>query len=353
MLIPYIYNIEQRNNNFLNLIQDNNYLLKQPYYVIDILSTYEIFIDIVFPEPIDLNEIEGYMLTFNKNKKLWYDICDNFNNIKGKKRTDLINTHNCSLIIEDGKVNHIFKTFLGKNISEQEILNTLKFEFPIIIRNNDYEELIMIGNKDEIRNYFLHKEILFKISNFNLPYGITFNIIKYTYETFQTYMNLHNLNKITLKDISLQENKEQILQYKTKTKFRFNKKIHDLNVCLLEFLKESETKCFIKTNIKENKYYLFLKVNNKNLIYILKQNALLNRRNIQYMKNSFSRGNETLMLFDDGNNKHILKLSKSTISLNPKELEEVDLKKIIIQNSENFNKILYNVSDYKIIQEQF
>ena len=71
------------------------------------------------------------------------------------------------------------------------------------------------------------------------------------------------------------------------------------------------------------------------------------------MKNSFSRGNETLMLFDDGNNKHILKLSKSTISLNPKELEEVDLKKIIIQNSENFNKILYNVSDYKIIQEQF
>lgn len=321
MLKMHVNNLDERKINFLKDYQDYKPMFHKSHYVIEVLSSYEVFVYIVY---IDNNDAEDVLPKFKIDRKSLQSIL-NTNLYANEKKIYSFEEENINIVMNKEKVSYIFNTFIGDKV-EKEFINFFQEDFPVFINLSNDFQIELFG---ENRNMFLFKEFIYYLNKFNIPYGFVMFFIKEKMTLINKYLDVNNLNKLENDNINIHNSIRELMSKKRKKRWRSNKKIHVLNIHNIEMLDKN------KVYIYNDKYY----IENKNVIYNIKEMYEMKRKNIIKIKEKYNRSNEIIYAYKFNEKRYILKVTKSISKSLYKHLEEIDfeinLNKMLITDEES------------------
>lgn len=309
MLKMHVNNLDEKKINFLKDYQNYEPKFHKNHYVIEVLSSYEVFVYIVY---IDNNDAEDVLPKFKIDRKSLQGILNN-NSYSTEKKIFSFEEEKVNIVMDKDKVSYIFNNFIGDKV-EEEFIDFFKEEFPIFINTSSDFQMEING---ENRNMFLYKEFMYYLSKFNIPYGFIMFFIKEKMDLINKYLDVNNLDKLENENINIHNSIRELMSKKSKKRWRSNKKIHVLNIHNIEMLDKN------KIYIYNEKFY----IENKNIIYNIKEMYEMKRKNIIKIKEKYNRSNEIIYAYKYNEKRYILKVTKSISKSLYKHLELIDFEK--------------------------
>lgn len=306
MLKMHVNNLEERKISFLNKYQTYEPQFHKSHYVIEVLSSYEVFVYIVY---LDNNDVEDVLPKFSIDRKSIQSIL-NTNIYANEKKIYSFEEENINVVMTKDKVSYVFNNFIGDKV-EKEFLNFFKEEFPVFINVSGDFQIEMFG---EGKNMFLFKEFQYYLSKFNIPYGFVMFFIKEKIDLINKYLDVNNISKLENNNINIHNSIREMMSKKQKKRWRSNKKIHVLNIHNIEMLDKNDIYLY------NEKYY----IKYKNIIYNIKEFYEMKRKNIIKIKEKYNRSNEIIYSYKFNEKRYIVKVTKSISKSLYKHLQIVD-----------------------------
>jgi len=285
----------------------------KPTYVIEIINSNKIFAYINFNETINIYD--------DKIKKLGFSLLEieelenSFKYINDFKITNNeIREKKPSLYLNKDGVRFVFQVF-SNNEFEKEFYNFFSLDLPIIIKNKEDEKFEIFGDK---KNFFIKKQFNFLLENLSIPYGLAINLFKHKFKQIEAFYNISTKDKITLKDINIQNNQNSLFTEKN-TVWHSNRKLHILNLANLASL-DFEKIIFYKNSNNQNYYF---SINGD--YYKIKIFFKLTGNNLLKSYEKYTKSTELSFIIDNYKNNRTLYLIRCTKSKSKTLLKSLDI----------------------------